>query len=165
MANVLFIGDLHHGHKNIPRFRECYQSEQDQYEDLFKKWHSVVTKRDVVYVMGDCCFTSERLKEFSQWVGKKILIMGNHDRDKLSMQELVDAFNGEIYSLKKYKEFWLSHAPIHPEELRGKHNIHGHTHKHCMEYEADKYINVCVEQLEGIPISLCEIRKRILERE
>lgn len=34
----------------------------------------------------------------------------------------------KVYSLVKYKGFWLSHAPIHPEELRGCKNIHGHCH-------------------------------------
>ena len=31
-----------------------------------------------------------------------------------------------MYSLYRWHEFWLSHCPIHPGELRGKLNIHGH---------------------------------------
>lgn len=161
MANVLFIGDLHLGHSNIPRFRPQYTSEEEQYEDLYRKWHSKVTKRDVVYLMGDCCFTHKRLQDIKSWAGTKKLIVGNHDLERgITMQDVVNTFDS-VHSLLKYKEFWLSHAPIHPDELRGKHNIHGHIHNHVI---ADsRYINVCVEQCDGVPVSLCEIRERMGE--
>ena len=67
-----------------------------------------------------------------------------------------------MFGLYKYKEFWLSHAPIHPCELRGKRNIHGHVHQnHVMDehHKRDnRYINVCVENTDGAPVSLDKIR-------
>ena len=76
--------------------------------------------------MGDTAFTVERLQDISTWVcGKKVLICGNHDTDHIPMKILCEYFD-EVYSLYKWHEFWLSHCPIHPDELRGKLNIHGH---------------------------------------
>ena len=124
MSEVYFIGDLHLGHKNIQKYRDI-SSEEEQYEILKDKWHSVVTKRDKVFVLGDACFTYNRLIDFSGWIGDKVLICGNHDTDKLSMKQIVDSGTySNIYSLLKYKEFWLSHCPLHCNELRGKKNIH-----------------------------------------
>lgn len=163
MAEVYFIGDLHLGHKNIHLYRDV-SDEQSQYEMLKEKWHSVVTKRDRVYLLGDACFTKERLRDLSTWVGDKLLICGNHDLDKLSMKEIVDSNTySAVYSLLKYKEFWLSHCPIHSDELRGKHCIHGHIHNGLIADE--RYVNVCVEHVNGKPISLQEIRKRVYKGE
>ena len=71
-------------------------------------------------------------------------------------------FFDEVYGFHKYKEFWLSHCPIHPQELRGKYNIHGHVHHNNIP---DKnYFNVCIEALNGLPIKLDEIRAIIKKR-
>ena len=56
----------------------------------------------------------------------------------------------------KYKEFWLSHSPIHDSELRGKFNIYGHTH---FKYVDDpRYRCVSMEQIDYKLISLDKIR-------
>lgn len=141
MANVWFCSDLHLGHRNIAKYRGL--TEEEQYELLYKEWHSKVTKRDVVYVLGDCCFSKERLSDFSKWRGEKRLILGNHDTEHATIKELAEVFT-EIHSLRKYKNFWLSHAPLHPDELRGRINIHGHTHYHVINDK--RYINICLEQ-------------------
>jgi hypothetical protein len=78
--------------------------------------------------------------------------------DKLHMKDLVNVYD-KIYSLYKYKEFWLSHCPIHPEELRGKKNIHGHTHYHNID--DSRYFNVSMENIEYKPVNIDEIRKHI----
>lgn len=80
MANVWFCSDLHLGHRNIAKYRGI--TEEEQYELLYKEWHSKVTKRDIVYVLGDCCFSKERLSDFSKWRGEKRLILGNHDTEQ-----------------------------------------------------------------------------------
>ena len=159
MAEVYFIGDMHLGHKNIQKYRDV-ENEEAQYEQLKEKWHSVITKRDRVYLLGDACFTVERLKDLSTWTGDKVLICGNHDLDRVTMKEIVDSgAYSAVYSLLKYKEFWLSHCPVHPDELRGKMCIHGHIHNHLID--DDRYINVCVEHVDGIPRSLQSIREQI----
>lgn len=155
MANVWFISDIHAGHDNLVKWRD-FKTEEEHFRHVEKNYRQVVTKRDHVYFLGDIAFNKERLAEIAAWPGeKKILVCGNHDTEHLSMKELCGAFD-EVHALLKYKEFWLSHAPIHPDELRGKVNIHGHCHGHIVQ--DDRYINVCLEHTNYGPISLAQVR-------
>lgn len=159
MANVWFISDIHAGHKNIHNFRKEFDSEEQHYELVKRNYHKVVTKRDKVFFLGDIAFTQERLEDIGKWEGeRKVLIAGNHCTDSISMKEIVKHFD-EVYSLKKYKEFWLSHAPIHPMELRGKLNVHGHMH--YQKIDDERYLNVCLEHTDYYPIDLNEVRRRL----
>lgn len=162
MANIWFISDIHAGHKNICKFRTQFRSEEEHYETVKENYHASVTKRDHVYFLGDVAFTKERLDDISKWSGeKKILIAGNHCTDHLSMKDLCNAFD-DVYSLKRYKEFWLSHAPIHPKELRGKLNLHGHVHFATLDDK--RYFNCCLENTNYAPISLESIRSILHNR-
>ena len=158
MANVWFGSDFHFGHKNIQKFRHFVSSEEQNREMILKDWTDHVTKRDVVYVLGDAAFTMDSIDAFKSLPGKKILIRGNHDL--LNTSVYLKYFD-EVYGLLKYKEFWLSHAPIHPDELRGKVNIHGHVH--YASVNSNRYFNACVENTRDVVgrslISLDEVRE------
>ena len=56
-----------------------------------------------------------------------------------------------------YKGVWLTHIPIHPDELRGRPNIHGHTHNHIIN--DNRYLNVCMEQINYRPLEFTEAVK------
>ena len=125
MANVWFTSDLHFGHKNIHKFRLEISSQEENERRIILDWNNLVTKRDDIYVLGDAAFTMKSVELFKTLPGRKFLVRGNHD--DLDTQVYLKYFKS-IYGLKKYKEFWLSHSPIHPNELRGKVNLHGHVH-------------------------------------
>jgi len=175
MANVWFCSDLHFGHKNIQKFRHHIKDEEDNRKKIIQDWNAVVTKRDDVYVLGDAAFTMGTVEEFASLPGaRKFLVRGNHD--ELDTQVYLKYFDA-VYGLKKYKEFWLSHAPIHPAELRGKINLHGHVHYATIQVENphsewigdtmkdNRYFNCCVENVFALKgralISLQEIRELI----
>lgn len=163
MANVWFCSDLHFGHKKIGGFRYGYaDSEEANRKRISDDWRKSVTKRDIVYVLGDACFTMDTVEDFKNLPGKKILIRGNHDL--LDTQVYLKYFES-VFGLLKYKEFWLSHAPIHPLELRGKINLHGHVHYNSIS--DNRYFNCCPENLwpnfKNSLISLDQVRKYINE--
>ena len=159
MAQTFFISDLHLGHRNILKFSPDRGGETIDEHDhwLVEQWNSRVTKRDIVYVLGDICFDMEKMPLISEMNGRKKMVRGNHD--KFDTQVYLKYFE-DVLGFTKYHEFWLSHCPIHETELRGKHNIHGHVHQN-VQIENPMYIPVCVEQLNGIPVSLDELRDRI----
>jgi len=143
MTQSWFCSDLHFGHKNIHTFREWCMDEEENRRIITDDWNEKVGKRDHVYVLGDACFTMETIFEFGELPGaKKWLIRGNHDL--LDTQVYLKYFDG-VYGLLKYKEFWLSHAPIHPVELRGRVNLHGHVHYNTIPDM--RYFNCCPENL------------------
>jgi calcineurin-like phosphoesterase family protein len=125
------------------------------------KWNSVVTKRDVVYVLGDVCFDVSKMPLLDTMLGTKYLIIGNHDTFQLGVYQ---KYFKKIHGFRTYKGYWISHAPIHPDELRGRRNIHGHVHNNPIMlkgYEPDlRYIPVCVEQLNGYPVPFDKIKER-----
>ena len=159
MTRVWMCSDLHLGHKKIGNFRSpLVTSEEENNTRILEDIHKTVGKRDVLFVLGDFCFDKELFDSLELPGFRKYLIRGNHDRFQTA--QYLTKFN-EVEGLFKYKGMWLSHAPIHPSELRGKVNVHGHTHFHTMPEK--EYLNICPEQLwpkyGRCLISLEEIRE------
>lgn len=157
MGSVRFIADLHLGHKHICEFSGPYRGDVKTVDEhdawIIEQWNQVVLKNDLVMVLGDVCFDKSKLPLLKKMRGSKHLIFGNHD--KFGLQEYLKYFD-KVHGFTKYKgRAWLSHAPIHPAELRGKFNIHGHLHFKTMC--DDRYINVSVEKLYGRPVQWCAL--------
>lgn len=140
--SVYFTSDLHLGHVNICKFRSQFCSPKEHEEFIINDWDKTISKYDDVYVLGDACFNMESIAILKNLKGRKFLIRGNHD--ECDSGAYLKAFN-EIYGIKRYKNFWLSHAPIHPNELRGKINLHGHVHNETIQ--DTRYFNCCLENL------------------
>lgn len=172
IANVWFCSDLHISHKNIANFRKEVTSETHNREVIKHFWDKQVTKRDLVWVLGDAAFDEEAIDWIGELKGEKRLVRGNHDMCPTS--SYLRTFT-EVYGLVRYKGMWLSHAPVHPDELRGKVNCHGHTHYHNMQvlgitqglkpkyHDDPRYLNCSVENLMrnyGSPlVSLDQVRE------
>ena len=152
---IFFISDLHFGHRNICKYRPFKTpAEHDEY--IIQQWNSVVRKKRChVWVLGDMCIHNKAYdmdQLISRLNGNINLITGNHCHMPYYNHNKINVMTG-IY--KKYG-YWLSHCPIHPVELRGKRNIHGHVHNKTLP--DPRYINVCVENINYTPISLDQIR-------
>lgn len=156
MSNVFFISDPHFGHKNLVnwRMKGRFDHIDDHDEWLIARINSTVTKRDSLWILGDIAWNIESMQKLARLNGMKKLVLGNHDTLDMGVYM---KYSHRVYpGLVRYKGFWLSHPPIHPLELRGSKNIHGHVHPHSIP--DDSYINVCVEALDGVPISLDELK-------
>jgi calcineurin-like phosphoesterase family protein len=164
MARVFFIADLHLGHTNMALKRGFTTVEQhDEY--IIEKWNSVVTKRDVTYILGDV--TMEKSSPYhllDRLNGTKHVVLGNHDRrqDVKKLLEYVDSVAGMV----QYKGIILTHCPIHPMELeyRFNKNIHGHIHEKQIIIEDSgkerpdpRYICVSCERVGYLPKTLEEL--------
>jgi calcineurin-like phosphoesterase family protein len=128
--------------------------------NLIINWNSVVTRRDIVWVLGDVAFTQEGFDALYELNGRKKLVRGNHDNN-FKTEDWLKHFE-TVEGITRYKGYWLTHAPIHPTELRGKRNIHGHVHGNSIrdvygEYDT-RYINVCCEAVNETPILFDDIR-------
>lgn len=158
MSQVYFISDLHIGHHRICEFSGPTRGNSTTVEEhdawIVKQWNSVITKKDLVYILGDICFDKRKISTLAELKGTKHLILGNHD--EMHLDVYAKYFN-KIHGFMKYKKAWLSHAPIHPDELRGKVNFHGHVHHKSIN--DNRYVNVCVEALGGIPRTYDELIK------
>lgn len=153
MAEVYFIGDGHFGHKNILSFRQEFDSIEHHDNTIIDNINAVVTERDKIFFMGDWVFDKGALELIKRITcPNKHLVMGNHDDYNVDLKSVFQWISGPI----KYKEFWLTHIPVHPMELRGKRNIHGHMHRAFINDH--RYLCTSAERLDYKPISLQEIR-------
>lgn len=165
MSNTFFISDLHLRHNNILKFAGDFRdgdTVEEHDEILIAKINSRVGNRDKLFILGDVVWRKNDLSVLDRINGNKELIIGNHDENHV---DIYRKYFDKIHGFYKYKGFWISHCPIHPDELRGRKNIHGHVHQNYImkrflgyPYARDKrYIPVTVEALDGYPISYDEI--------
>ena len=165
MNNIFFIGDTHFGHKNIIKFlREDgtkvrpFDSVKEMDDHIISKRNKTVSNNDTVYHLGDVVMNRNFLPILNELNGNKILILGNHDKFKMS--EYLLYFN-KIYSSHKLYRYILTHIPIHPFSINNMFNIHGHIHEKrvMLNSEIDpKYICVSVENINYTPISIDDIK-------
>lgn len=154
--SVFFIADLHLGHNRIHQMghRPWALSSEGHDEILVDRINSTVDKRDKLFILGDVAFNLPGIERFKKIrCRNKEVIWGNHDLVKLLLP-LIEKHSGFC----KYKGYWLSHCPIHPNELRGKKNIHGHVHHNTID-DDDRYISVCVDSCDGYPVPFEQIRR------
>lgn len=150
MSNVYLCSDWHLGHANIHKMRGLESAEENT-KRLVSGYMETVGKRDVVWFLGDIAFTREGLALIGQLPGDKRLVIGNHDTDRsLTVLDFLAVFK-QVHGLVGYKRAWLSHCPMHPDELRGKINIHGHMHGN--QIKDGRYYNVCPEIIGWKPIT------------
>lgn len=160
--SVLFISDLHLGHKSIIKWRlkpdgSKFESVEEHDELIVDSYNSVVTKRSAVWVLGDVCFNADGLKSLSRLKGIKHLVLGNHDR-YLRTNHL-KTFN-KICGMVAYKnKYVLTHAPLHPNSVRPRFEYNFHGHIHNTPAFGEEYRNVCVEMVGFAPVSLEEVLK------
>jgi len=123
-SNVWFTSDLHLGHKNVAKMRGFDSIEE--HDAVIIDNLQTIGKRDKIFILGDLVWHHKHLPVFDNIPGVKELIIGNHDT--LSTKEYLKYFN-KVHGFRGYKGFWLSHPPIHEQEIvRKRGNIHGHVH-------------------------------------
>lgn len=146
MANY-FTSDWHLGHRVITKYRSQFKTIEEHDNAIFAEAEKL-TKRDIIFVIGDFLFDCDDFEYYLERISKLScrikLIMGNHDSLKLYSQTI--AKNIEIQlSLFTYKSFWISHCPIHPDELRNRiGNIHGHLHNAILD--DNRYFDVGLDK-------------------
>lgn len=160
MSKVYFYSDPHFGHNNMA-IKRGFKNYEEHDEHIIKTWNSIVSKKDVTYILGDVTFEKSKPYEIlNRLNGIKKVILGNHDKPQHVPYLLKYVNNVSALKYLKHKEFGniiLSHAPIHPQELeyRFNINIHGHVHENTLPDK--RYINVSAEVIDYKPKLLSEL--------
>ncbi len=178
--NVWFISDFHLYHKNVIRFdNRPFVTELGEadvatmHETIVGNWNNVVKPKDVVFYLGDMCFSRWELGSeiVARLNGDIHFIMGNHDKNKdianykrfKSISDLVDL--NIIDGDKIFPQFILCHYPIYSwnKVHHGSIMLHGHCHGNLHHGEsADFYVgrkvmDVGCNLINYTPISYLEI--------
>lgn len=161
MSKIYLISDTHFGHNGISKkFRPEFGSDEEHNETIHDNIMDCCGKRNSLWILGDVCFKVDqfyRLWQYSLSFEQVNVVLGNHEHN--SLVEYCVQHGIKVHGVVKKWRLWLSHAPIHPQELyRGK-NIHGHVHRNTVP--DPNYFNVSCENLNYKPITLQEIRERM----
>lgn len=175
--NIWFSSDLHLFHRNILTFKDQFGrltrgskfDNIDQMNDcILTKHNERVKDGDIWYCLGDLTFSygDDFAQLISKFKGRKRLIPGNHD----DIKKLVQYFQ-KVQIWRVFRDpddafipFTATHVPIGPGSIKGKHNVHGHTHENLVTIPGisgindTRYINVCMEHTNYAPISFDEIQ-------
>lgn len=154
MKKLWVIGDTHFNHTNIIKYtNRPFRSVEEMNETIINNWNRVVGDEDLVIHLGDFGFfwKEEQAKEFADRLsGRKILILGNHDRKKWDWKAI--GFEGVTKKLV-FQDFIFSHKPLQPKDNpQLKQNIHGHIHDKNSEFFWQS--NVCVEKINYTPLEV-----------
>ena len=138
--SVLFTSDLHLGH-DLASEKRGFQSVGEHDDFIIQTLKDQCHKNTVLWILGDVVMKGGEIRRLGEILGRKKLVRGNHD--ELPTLEYMLYFE-EIHGITKYKGMWLSHCPIHPQEMyRCTANIHGHIHKNTASPLLDlPYFNV-----------------------
>lgn len=183
-ANTWVVSDTHFGHENIVGF--CHRP-LDHEQVLIAEWRAAVPDDATVLHLGDLCYRANA--RFKHLVAKeltgarKLLILGNHDRQRFSFYRdsgfkivkpfalKISANNGGLLEFPA-TDFYVvsfSHYPWSDQEegrpmntsLEGGMDIRLHGHIHNNGYSRDAFvpflrnhINLSVEQTKYRPVNL-----------
>ncbi len=139
-VDVGFVSDLHLGHPLAARSRGFESAEQHD-DAIIEQLQKRCNKRTLLWVLGDVAMSLDALKRLGDVLGRKRLVRGNHDDFPL---DVYLQYFEDVHGFLRYKQMWLSHCPIHPQEMyRCKLNVHGHIHKNTRSPELPRpYFNV-----------------------
>ena len=158
------ISDTHFYHSKILGYcQRPFETVEEMNEVLIKNWNSVINEGDIVYILGDFCFgNKEMLREIvCQLKGRKILILGNHDR--LTKGAYLDVGFETVTKNPMIVDgdFILSHHPLQGD-LGRFYNIHGHKHKLPSEAQfSPKHFDIGVDDHNFFPHNLDTVIKTL----
>ncbi len=155
------IADTHFGHKNVIKYgNRPFNNVEEMDQRLIELWNSVVSKDDLVYLLGD--FTLARkidtIKSLvSKLNGRKILIMGNHDTRKPKDYIECGFEVATRRAMMVEPGVILMHEPFADASLIAPNYIYFFGHVHNKKTLMDDYPNcmcVSVERINYRPIDL-----------
>ena len=141
---VWFTSDLHFWHKNICKYcNRPFDTVEEMNEAIVENWNKVVKDDDVVFVLGDLGFCGyEKLAPYiARLKGRKYIVQGNHDSDKIVGKLWEADLIEEYYKLTTItvegdpelpsQALTLCHFPMVDwyDKEKGAWMVHGHQHQ------------------------------------
>ena len=159
--SIFFTADMHFMHDNIIYYtKRPFATIKDMNKVLKKNWNEVVSDDDIVYVLGDVHvhFNIEliKLEKICRSLnGKKILILGNHDR--LPVFDYINILGFESVHTFLYLDEYhlnLTHDPATCINYGVKNQRWLCGHVHNLFKRLGDVINVGVDVWDYKPVSL-----------
>lgn len=134
--SAFVVGCTHFEDPSILKFRPQFTSLEDMHNKIKNSWNNSVKEDDTVYILGDFA-----LSKIDYWThelkGKKVLILGNHDKHAVHGGCFTIVEQSLLLRLPSYgelesrpQEIFLFHYPCLSWDGRSDGGIHLHAHSH-----------------------------------
>lgn len=167
--NIWFTGDTHFYHRKI--IKNCHRPFNDELEmnaEIEDQWKKTVGPKDLIFHLGDVSYgphSKKSIETIRSLPGRKILIVGNHDK------HLRGQFERVFEKVKDYEEFThqikggkvlfcLFHYPIEFWNKWHWSAVHIHGHSHGIAPKKTNRFDVGVDVTKFVPIHIDDIMKR-----
>jgi calcineurin-like phosphoesterase family protein len=193
---LYFTSDLHLDHANIIKYCDRpFKDKNHMNEVIINNWNSIINNDDTIFILGDFCLgqRGEWIHFINRLSGIKILIKGNHDRDKNVPDNLLDGYYDGFINLDikdpdikgGSQRVTLCHYPMLSwyQSHKGSWQLFGHWHSgrvieindrdgEIRDYVKEEYhyrprpsqYDVGVDGNEFSPVSYSQIKKIINEQ-
>lgn len=191
--SIFFTSDWHIGHQNVLQFdQRPFRDLNHMHRVLVNNYNSTVGPGDTCYFLGDVGLSKSDVvaQVLSQLQGRKVLILGNHDKGEIAMQRLgFDVVLNSASLVIAGELVTMTHCPLRGVqredvtgmrgaqegegwhgEYRHKHfslpdfgqfHLHGHCHKPPEERVLDRQWDVGVRANAYRPVARHQIESWI----
>ena len=133
MSKKFYIADMRFGHKNIITYdNRPFETTKEMDRALIANWNNKVSSIDTVYVLGDMFWEDNAVSILPQLNGRKVLILGNHDKNatKPQVKSYWEIISDTMVVKDDNRFVVLSHYPImfYRNMYRGWYHLYGHIH-------------------------------------
>lgn len=167
MPEIYFTADTHMGHDNIIKYcKRPFPSHVEMDEEILRRFNEVLRPGDVLYHLGDICFSTFSPENFLKRLNTKEvhLILGNHD--PLPIPEyLRRGFRSarEVHRVTVDKiPIDLFHYSQRTWRSKGRGGFHLFGHSHGTLPGLDRSLDVGVDTHNFYPYAWEEIRERLI---
>lgn len=163
MVRKIFVtSDLHFGHYGILKHaKRPFKTLTEMHNTIIDNWNSVVSKNDIVYVLGDIAYRGNADELIKKLNGEIRLIIGNHDKG-LSKNIIPYQRNYEEINVDNTL-YILFHYPLCTWNgiYKNSVHLHGHVHTSGKPWETPNLPNihnVCCEFHEYVPVEITKFK-------
>lgn len=165
MKNIFFSSDLHLGHsKIIEHCNRPFTSVDEMDTTLINNWNNKVSKKDIVYFLGDFAFRNAKsVPSYLEYLyGEIHIIWGNHDHKVARKYANMFSSCHELLELKIDNQLIvMCHYAMRTWRNSNRGSIHLYGHSHGNLPPTFNSMDVGVDCHNFSPISLEEVCQKI----
>lgn len=176
-----FYSDPHFGHRNIIEYTERpFKNVADMEKGFIERYNDTVKDDSVVFWLGDAflCPVEMAEKIMAKLRGRKLIIVGNHDKPKstllklgfeVALDEAVMRVADRTCRLSHYPYAGANYGPQgrkderyldrRPKKIKGELLIHGHSH--YKKRSKETMIHIGVDAWDYKPVSIEDVEALI----
>jgi len=174
---IFFTGDTHYGHANVIKYaKRLFSSVEEMNSEMVRRWNEVVTKDDLVYIVGDFAFCKpeQAVNIVRSLHGRKRIVFGNHDKQLRKNRMFLMQFEAaaDYMEIKvpdttapggKHQRITLLHYAMRVWNTahHGSWQLYGHSHGTLPDWPNALQLDVGVDCWNFTPVSYETIKERM----